>query len=205
MISMSYNHILNNIPSPKPMKIRRDGVIVDVFVIPNVTRDGFEWGFGNEIWDTLEDATKYLEIDVIRSVERFEREDAKEREEYERQEYERTRPRTPLEIYTADMTPMRRGRIEKTLSKEYVFNGRVMSRREFIEKAIRDEGYVVSHLRNNADEMILKSPDGSWYERNVITNTGFDYAMFLEDYFTFDSVEEYNEAYEASRHLFGLR
>lgn len=179
----NYTQMAKHIPPPKPMKVLRNGVIVDMFVIPNVTRNGYVWGFGNELWDTLDEAIENLELNVIRSIKRFQSEDADEREEYERQEYERTRPRTPLEIYTADMTPMQRGRIVKTLTKKYVFNGRVMSRQEFIEKAIRDEGYVVSHRHCCEDEMILISPEDSWYERRVITKMGIDYAIFLEDYF----------------------
>lgn len=79
--------------------------------------------------------------------------------------------------FTKDMTPRARVRAEDTLSNSITSGGMPYTRRELVEKMIKDGAKVVV---SRSGERRLMKPDGAYLAESQISKTAMDYAMSLE-------------------------
>lgn len=72
-------------------------------------------------------------------------------------------------------TPQRAGKIKASLLVKQRFNGKILSRKIFVEDAISDGADVVA----SAGKRVLRWPSSSYMTEADITKTAMDYAAYL--------------------------
>ena len=130
------------------------------------------------------DRIKHAQADKIQKQKDDE---AKTKAAEDKKEYER------LNQFADDMTPMQRGRVNAALNKTFKYDGKVMSRREFIEEAVKGhKAYTKLYEGEKGNEYALyKDKDARYYSQ--ITKTEYDYFNYLTDSGTFDTTEMLEE------------
>ena len=141
--------------------------------------------------DRMEQELKYAPDRIKRAqaykIQKQKDDEAKAKAAEDKKEYER------LNQFADNMTPMQRGRVNAALNKKFRYNGKVMSRREFIEEAVKGhKAYVKMYERDKGNEYALyQDKDARYYSQ--ITKTEYDYFNYLTDSGTFDTTEMLEE------------
>lgn len=82
-----------------------------------------------------------------------------------------------LEGYLSDKTPTQKANIAKALSKETNYDGKVMTRQEFIEDAVENgRKFAIGSTNTGKPEYRAMNEDGSYW---IITKSEYDYAAHL--------------------------
>ena len=137
--------------------------------------------------DRMEQELKYAPDRIKRAqadkIQKQKDDEAKAKAAEDKKEYER------LNQFADDMTPMQRGRVNAALNKQFKYDGKVMSRREFIEEAVKGhKAYVKTYEGDKGNEYALyKDKDARYYSQ--ITKTEYDYFNYLTDSGTFTTTE----------------
>ncbi len=126
-------------------------------------------GFGDSIYNTVEEA----EAAIILEAKRAEEWTLAMAEADKRREAEEVRAaeRRNLDGYEGDLSPMKLGRVQATLTALVNYSGRVISRRDLIRSKVAD-GWTVTSSG-------LEAPDGVYLSEKALTKTGLDYAGYL--------------------------
>lgn len=77
--------------------------------------------------------------------------------------------------FTQSDSPMVAGRKRDTLLRQASFNGKISSRKEFIESSVSD-GYTIKAGKAGRE---FTSPSGTFFDESAITSAGMDYAEYL--------------------------
>ena len=99
------------------------------------------------------------------------------KENQERAEAKQAKELADIAAFTADLSPMRAGKVRDTLLVRVSRNGVPMTRKAMIEQAVA-EGYKVLKTKDGRE---LTSPDGSFLSESTVTKAGMDYAIYLLD------------------------
>ena len=96
-----------------------------------------------------------------------------------------------LHGFTDGMAPIKARKIEETLDKQMSFNGVLMTRRDFIEKAVtsgatvelkpKSTSYSSRGEREIPSTRILSFPARSFFYEKDISKTAMDYAEYLSE------------------------
>ena len=95
-----------------------------------------------------------------------------------------------IDKFTKDSTPMQKGKILQTLNKKLNYDGKVMTRAEFVYDAVVNQGKeVFTDINKKFDDKLGKWVDGKAYygirnednSYNIITKAEYEYAQFIKE------------------------
>ncbi len=82
-----------------------------------------------------------------------------------------------LDDYITVFPPMRAAKVKSALQMHVRVNGNEFMTREALVRRCVAQGYTMRCRRNG--EVVLMSPDGSWFDARNITVTGLHFAQSL--------------------------
>ncbi len=126
-------------------------------------------GFGDTIWDTVEQAEKEIAFQAKKAE--WDKQAAIELDARLAREAAIEAAIIDLDGYEGDLPPMKLGRVRATLTTMVLYSGRPISRRDLIRLKVSDGWIVTSHG--------LEAPDGVYLSEKALTKTGLDYAGYL--------------------------
>ena len=126
---------------------------------------------GDTIHQTEKDAQEYADFEKLRRKERLESELAAQQKELENQQKEKEY----LESFGGflDCSPMKAGRLRKTLERKVRYGGVIYTRKELAEKLVAEGNWI----ETVGNETRLYSSENVFL--SDMTKTFFDYCKFL--------------------------
>lgn len=132
-------------------------------------------GFGDSIFNTLEEAQANVELLKRKDADRS----AREAEEQQRAQQEADKEQALIDSYQGFLdkkSPMQQGRIRKVLELRVSYQGRPMTRKALIESKVEGGATVYK----DGDEWVLGVPsDDVYLASSTITKTGIEFARHL--------------------------